>query len=408
MDKTENSKLFVFACWSMTTVGIVIGSLGPLLVPISDTFHLRLAQMGLPIVSHSAGFLGGNIFLVVLWKTNRARLFLGFSSLVASLSLTSISLVRTPWLLMVTLFFVGTSQGILHTSLDCLFSEVSGEERARPLNWLHIFFSTGAILGPLLVGTLLAHTERWNLVYLFIGLASLPLSVLFWRSRLYRDSLSSGSTLAPVTHDLNKPAASPLFWLAIGGMFLYVGLELSFGSWTPVFLIRIRELPVVSASYSISVFWLTMVAGRFLFGRFFHKTNLSLSLVVGTLAAALFTTLTFVLSHHVVIPLFIALSGLSLSWFYPTMIALGANTFPKHIGFMTGILAASGTSGSILFPWLIGPVSEALGLARGVFVVPLLCVVLAGIFSSYAFLLKRTKQKIEGHNKDKTQSIHPR
>lgn len=39
MGKAENSKLFVLACWSMTSVGLVIGSLGPLLVPISDTFH---------------------------------------------------------------------------------------------------------------------------------------------------------------------------------------------------------------------------------------------------------------------------------------------------------------------------------------------------------------------------------
>jgi len=53
MGEAENSKLFVLACWSMTSVGLVIGSLGPLLVPISDTFHLRLAQMGLPIVSYS-------------------------------------------------------------------------------------------------------------------------------------------------------------------------------------------------------------------------------------------------------------------------------------------------------------------------------------------------------------------
>jgi len=179
-------------------------------------------------------------------------------------------------------------------------------------------------------------------------------------------------------------------------MFLYVGLELSFGSWTPVFLIRIREVSVVSASYSISVFWLSMVAGRFLFGYFFHRTNLSLSLVVGSLAAALFTALTFVLNYHGPLILFIALSGLSLSWFYPTMLALGANTFPKHIGFLTGTLSASGTSGSILFPWLIGPLSEILGLEKGVFIVPLLCVGLAGIFSSYAFLLAKIKAEDRG------------
>jgi len=185
MGEAENSKLFVLACWSMTSVGLVIGSLGPLLVPISDTFHLRLAQMGLPIVSHSTGFLSVNIFLAFFWKIHRTRIFLGLSSLVASLTLASISLVRTPLLLLAILFLVGTSQGLLHTTLDCFFSEISGEERARSLNWLHVFFGIGAILGPLLVGVLLAYSKRWGLVYFFIGLASFPLPILFWRSRFY-------------------------------------------------------------------------------------------------------------------------------------------------------------------------------------------------------------------------------
>jgi len=223
MSEVENSRVLVVACWSMTSVGIVFGSLGPLLVPISDTFHLRLAQMGLPIVSHSTGFLIANIFLVFFWKIHRAQLFLSLSSLAASLTLASISLVRTPWLLLLILFFVGTSQGVLHTGLDCFVSEVSGEERVRPLNWLHVFFGIGAILGPLLVGILLTYSERWDLVYLLIGLAGLPLAVVFWRSRFYRDSLYSESTLTLVSHDLNRSVSSPLFWLAIVGVFLYVG-----------------------------------------------------------------------------------------------------------------------------------------------------------------------------------------
>jgi len=391
MGKGGNRKLFTLACWGMLSVGMVIGSLGPLLVPIRETFHLRIAQVGLPIVCTSAGFLSASIFLALLWKIHRARLFLIGSSLVASLALASISLARTTLLLLALLFLVGISQGLLHTSLDCFFSEVSGEEKARRLNWLHVFFGIGAILGPLLVAILLTFSEKWYLVFLFIGLISFPLSILFWRSSHYQESLSSGPTLTLISHGLTSPLTSPFFWLAILAMFLYVGLEVSFGSWTPVFLTRIRQVSVVSASYSISVFWLSIMVGRFLFGRFFHRTNLSLSLVIGTLGAALFTSLTFAVKPHLPITIFIALSGLSLSWFYPSMIALGANTFPKHIGFMTGALIASGTSGSILFPWLIGPVSEVLGLGRSIFVVPLLCVVLAGIFSHYTLSLIRTK-----------------
>jgi len=136
MGEAENSKLFVLACWSMTSVGLVIGSLGPLLVPISDTFHLRLTQMGLPIVSHSTGFLSVNIFLAFFWKIHRTRIFLGLSSLVASLTLASISLVRTPLLLLAILFFVGTSQGLLHISIYTTSTEVRRNRKKLSLKLL--------------------------------------------------------------------------------------------------------------------------------------------------------------------------------------------------------------------------------------------------------------------------------
>lgn len=391
IDKGGNSKLFVLACWGMLSIGMVFGSIGPLLVPISETFRLRIAQVGLPIVCNSAGFFSASILLALLWKVRRVRIFLIAPSLVASLALASIGLVRTTLLLLAALFLVGISQGLLHTSLDCFFSEISGEQRTRRLNWLHVFYGIGAIIGPLLVAIVLTFSDKWRLVYVLVGLLSLPLPILFWRSSLYQGSISFSPTLTPAGQGLTRPIASPLFWLAALAMLLYVGIEVSFGSWTPVFLTRVRDLSIVSASYAISVFWVSIVVGRFLFGTFFHKTNLSLSLVVGTLAAALFSALTFMLKGHIPMILLIALSGLSISWFYPSVIALGANTFPEHIGFMTGALAASGTSGSMLFPWLIGPVSEALGLERSVFLVPLLCIALAGIFTRYALCLLRTK-----------------
>ncbi len=374
----------------MFSVGMALGSLGPLLVPISDTFNLRIAQVGLPIVCRSASFVSGSIFLAFLWKTHRVRILLVVPSLVASLAMASIGLARTTLFFLTLLLLIGASQGLLHTTLDCFFSEISGAERARRLNWLHVFFSIGAVVGSLLAAIVLTFSEEWYPVYVLMGLLSLPLPVLFWRSSFYQEIPSSGPPLTDTNHGLTRPLASSLFWLAVLAMFLYLGLEMSFASWTPVFLTKIRHLSVVSTSYSISAYWLSIVVGRSLFGRFFHKTNLSLSLVVGTLAAALFTTLTFMVRGRISITLLIALSGLSVSWFYPTVIALGANNFPDYIGFITGALVASGTSGAILFPWLIGPASEALGLGRSVFIVPLLCVVLAGIFSCCALSLRRT------------------
>jgi len=88
----------------------------------------------------------------------------------------------------------------------------------------------------------------------------------------------------------------------------------------------------------------------------------------------------------------VALSGLSLSSFYPNILALGANTFPRNVGFITGSLDASATIGSALLPWMIGPISEWLGFERGIFVVPVLFLGLAVLFFYYLSLLKKAVQ----------------
>lgn len=341
------------------------------------------------MVSHSAGFFAGNVFVAFLWRIRRARLFLTASSSITFLMLVSISLFHTPGLFFTLLFLLGIVQGIMHTSLDSLFSEFSGEERAKPLNWLHVFIGVGAVLGPLSVGAVLTYSDKWYLVYVVMAIVALPLPILFSRSTLYRNIVRSGQTKT-LNDDLPpKPTTSPLFWLAIIGVFTYVGLELSLTSWTPIFLVKVRYTSYVLASYSISIFWLAMMMGRFFFGHFLHRTSLFFSLVFGAFTAALFTTLTFSIDHLILIGVFLALSGLSLSWFYPNILALGASGFPRYIGFMTGSLAAGGTMGSILFPWIIGPISETVGLTRGVFFIPLLCLGLMGIFFYHSQLLKR-------------------
>ena len=391
MGKYKNFGLFAISCWVMLSVGITFGSHGPLLAPISNTFQLRLGQIALPVVSHSIGFLAANILIARFWKIRRARLLLTISSLITFLMLVSMGLFRSVGLLLTLLFFLGIAQGTMHTGVDSLFSEISGRERAKFLNWLHIFVGVGAVLGPLSVGMLLSYSEKWHLIYLMMAMVTLPLPIFFFRRTIYQNITYNREPQISTSSSPVRPTTSPLFWLAIVGIFTYVGIELSFASWVPVFLVKAKNVSHASASYSISIFWFALMTGRFLFGRFLYRTNLSLFLGIGALVTALFTALTFSIDS-VLIALFMAFSGLSLSWFYPSILALGGNTFPRNIGFITGSLAAGGTIGAIVFPWVIGPISETFGLAKGVFLVPLLCLVLTGIFFSYNYLLTRRRK----------------
>jgi len=384
-------RLNIISYLGMLNVGMVFGSSGPLLVPISGFFQLRLSQVGYPVVFVSMGFLLATVLMSLIWRIDRGRLLLTFSSL--SLLLSSVGIVFlhiSIGVVLALLFFVGLSAGTLNASLASLFSEVHGENRAKYLNILHVFFSLGAFIGPLLVGTVLRYAV-WYLVYLFIGLLNFPLSIFFWRVKPSKCAVFSEKRESGENCWVKEPLSSALFWFVVFAMFLYAGVEGSFVSWIPMFLTKTRSVSPVVASYSVSIFWLTVIAGRALFGRFLHHTDLSRSLAVGTGGAAFFIALTFLTKGVASIVLFLACSGLLLSFVYPSFLALGGNLFPKYIGFATGALISGAFAGHMFFPWLIGPISQMLGLTRGVLMIPLLSAGLAIVlvYLRYAFLAKK-------------------
>lgn len=388
----DNQKLTIIFYLGMFNIGMVIGSMGPLLVPISNSFQLRLAQVGFPVVFNSMGFLLATFIMAFFWQIHKVRGLLTVSSLSLLLSLAGVALLHTSIVaLFALLFFVGFSAGILHTGLDSLFSEIYGQRRAKYLNILHTFIGGGCFVGPLLVGVILTYSKKWYLVYFIMGLLNLPLPVFFWRKKLYESAIFSKTLEVIDNPRLNKSVSLKLFWPIIFAIFLCVGIESSFASWTSVFLVKARDASVAMASYSVSIFWLTMIGGRWFFSRFFHKTDLSYSLIIGAAGASLFIALSFLSRGKVLTLLFLACSGLSLSYSYPGLLALGANIFPHSIGFVTGILTGGGSIGSMLFPWLIGPVSQAIGLTKGVFVIPLLSIGLAAVLLYFRCLLAKER-----------------
>ena len=134
------------------------------------------------------GFLLATIIMSFIWKIDRARSLLTFSSLAMLLSLASIVVLHSSIrVVLALLFLTGLSEGILHIGLDSLFSEIYHMNRVKYLNVLHVFFGLGAFIGPLLVGTVLTYTTQWYIVYLLIGLFSIPLPIFFWRRKLYKN-----------------------------------------------------------------------------------------------------------------------------------------------------------------------------------------------------------------------------
>ena len=87
---SDKRVLSIASFLSMLITGLAITSLAPLLVPISDFFHLETAQAVFPVLFNSLGFFSASIIVSFIWRIHRARLLLTFSSLFLLMSLVGI------------------------------------------------------------------------------------------------------------------------------------------------------------------------------------------------------------------------------------------------------------------------------------------------------------------------------
>lgn len=387
---SDNLGLKIVCCLAMVSGGMIAGSLGPILVPIADFFGLRIGEMVFPVLFMMTGFLTAGVINSFIWRIHRARLLLSLSALCVLLSLSGIVFWHENMgIILALLFSVGLSRGVLQTGINALFSEMFGKDRVKYLNISLLFFGLGAFFGPLLVGIVLSYAAQWYVVYFLIVLVSLPFPIVFWRKKLYRSAIFSKNQVSHEACLEKKPFSSTPFWVIVLATFILLGVQTSFFSWIPLFLVRIRGISPVGASYSVSIFWLSMLSGRVLYSRFLSKTDLSRSLIVGVSGAVLFSFLSFSFTGFALIILCLVCLGLLISFVSPGLLALGGNTFPKHVGFVTGILTVSSSIGSIFFPWCIGLTSQKLGLVHGVFIIPVFSLGVVGILIYFRYFLAK-------------------
>lgn len=63
-------------------------------------------------------------------------------------------------------------------------------------------------------------------------------------------------------------------------------------------------------------------------------------------------------------------------------LAAGSGLFPGQVGLVIGAISTSGAVGCIFFPWIMGPVTNAVGLAASVYLIPVMCLAMAGVVYS--------------------------
>ena len=249
-------------------------------------------------------------------------------------------------------FLLGLGAGVLDMVLSPVVSALNPARRAVALNWLHSFYSVGAIVTILAGAFVLKMGLGWREACLF--LLPLPLGLLVVFAPLRFPALTEGSARTPVPELMRRR----WFLGALAAIFLGGATELGMAQWLPAYAETTLGYSTWAGSMALLAFSVAMTLGRMVIGALGGKMNPFQIMAWGCgLSVVLFLLGSFLPSPMGALIACVA-AGFTGSCLWPTMLAVTADRYPDGGASMFGALAALGNAGGIFMPWLVGWIAD--------------------------------------------------
>ncbi|HJT58511.1 MAG TPA: MFS transporter [Ktedonobacteraceae bacterium] len=350
------------AFFSFILIGANDGAFGVLIPSLQTHYGINKATVGLLFLMQTVGYLiaAFNTGLLVEKLGNRRFLLLGaLSFLVGALALA----LMLPFdIVLVTMLLLGFGIAIIDAGLNAYIASLP--RNAALLNYLHAFYGTGALLGPLVASTILAIRWGWNSVYfIWIGICLLLLigfRVIFEKGQ---NNQSSDETDRPQGNILVITLKQPIVWIAALFLLVYVGAEISVGNWVYSLLTEERHFSILFSGWLVSGYWLGLTLGRVALARVALRIG-SERLIQCCLGGAIVAALIFWLVPLYAVSAFgLCLLGFSFGPIYPITISfLSSHVSQRVLPGAVGFLASLGSIGGALFPSFAGILAQRVGL----------------------------------------------
>jgi len=372
MKTSSHSTLVILSVVMFSVFGIALTLTGTLLPLLIAHFGLSYGEAGTLQVSAQFGYLLA--IMLTGWLVARAEgRFMVIGALVVSLlGFGLFGWTSSFWAACGLMVLGGAGGGTIEVVMNTVVMKLSETRRGNLLNFIHVFFGLGAFFGPAVVGKLIGAGVAWRWFYLGTGVFWAVLLLFTLTCRFPSIKPEPSADAAAATSVFGLPVVRILFFV----LMVYVGLELGVGGWITTYLHDIEHMPTAHAAYVASAFWLGIAGGRLLLTLIGHRWHESAIIVALTSWAILCLVGVFSLPGPWPVAIALALVGAGYSGIYPTTISWGGGAYPAHAAQVTALVATGGGIGAVLIPWVMGYLSEGLGLANGMRFYLLMAVVL--------------------------------
>lgn len=340
-------RLFVASCIALTATGMTFAVRGDIMPALGTKFSLNDYQLGLMAGAAFYGFMLSILFggmLVDLFGMG-AIVALAFLSHLCGLGMTIFANGFT--MLFAATLIVGIGNGLVEAACNPLVATIYPDQKTHRLNAFHAWFPGGLIIGGLVAYGMTRAGLDWQakigaIIVLVVVYGVMFMGHKFPATERVQASVSTG--------DMYKEVLRPVFLLLFLCMFLTAATELGPNQWIPATLGKLAGASGILVLVFING---VMFVGRNLAGQFVHKISpVGLLACASVLSAVGLYTLGMAdtpIKAYASATVF----ALGICYYWPTMLGLTSERFPKGGSLLLAIMGAAGNlSTALVLPFM--------------------------------------------------------
>ena len=395
----NKQRLFVASCVSLVTTSMVFSIRGDIEPAMSAAFHLTKEQIGsiwspafwaFTIAIFISGALVDMVGMRALHILSSLGYFAGISLVLLAPHPTapvdSIFAHGGTTMLYVGFLIMGLSQGLVEGVINPLVATIF-DEKTKWLNRLHAWWPGGMVIGGLLAVLLTQFGASWQIklatilvpaaVYLFMA-ATMPYPVT--------ERVQSNVSTATMWGE----AARPLFLLLFVCMWMTAAAELGPDQWFPsVMGALVPQLQgVLFLVYTAGLMFVLRTVGSGMA----HRQPIAALLVCSVLTGVGLYWLGGLQPGTSAVVAFAAATvfGVGKSFFWPTMIGVTAEQFPRGGALLISLMGGAGMMSVAVALPIMGARIDKFGPGAALQMIAGLCVILTVVFGAlYAYFKAR-------------------
>ena len=387
--------LALLAFIAFVALGLPDGLLGVGWPSIRSDFSIPLDAIGMLLFASVAGYMTSSFLNGYLLAKVGVGRILTVSCFLTGLALIGYTLVPQWWMMAALGVFAGLGAGAIDAGLNTYVAAHFGEGL---MQWLHASWGVGITLGPVIMTIGLTNMNTWRFGYRVVGIFQIILAVGFlltlgmWTKNNQPSENNPKKKLTEYNTPIRQTLRHPQVWLSALLFFLYVGAEISLGTWTYTLLTESRGVDEALAGFFAGSYWFTFTIGRIAAGLIANKIGVN-KLVIGGLVGAMIGAVLLIwnpfISANVIA---VGIIGLSIAPIFPgmmsgTKIRVGDYFAANTIGMQ---MTATGL-GTAVIPSLMGVLARRISLE----IIPIFLLALyAGLLGFYFLTVKIKKPQI--------------